>query len=100
MSTLGYALRTIHKSYRTTLLRGADSCLIQLTNDNKGFKADVIELVKERLVGMTFDIPTHISILPNGKKESNETLFDGLEDIYCNSDELKQIVDEMKKQVI
>lgn len=100
MSTLGYALRTVHQSYRATQLRGSDSCVIQLTNDNKGFKPDVIEAVKERVEGMQFDIPTHISILPLGKEPSSQMLFDGLEDIYCNSDELKRIVDEMKKEVL
>lgn len=100
MSTLSYALRIIHKSHRVATLQGDDSCVIQLTNDNKGFKPDVIEAVKERVAGMTFDIPTHISILPLGKKESSKTLFDGLQDIYCNSDELKQIIDDMKKKVM
>lgn len=98
MTDLNYALATIQKIYKKAQASGENACVIQLTNDNQGFKREVIDQVKA--TPLSFLIPTHVSILPVGKRESNQKLFDGLEDVYCNSDELKQIIEKMKQQPV
>lgn len=100
LSNLKYALETVSDMYAKALASGHDSLVCQLTNDNRGFSFFEIEAVKQRLCGMTFDIPTHISILPVGKQPSNHRLFDGLVEIYCNSPELQQVVEVMKRQTV
>lgn len=98
MSDLKYALSTINKMYQQTVSSGHDSCVVQLTNDNQGFSREVIDQLKA--APLSFKLPTHISILPAGKCESNQRLFDGLEDVYCNSEQLRQLIERMKQQPI
>lgn len=98
MSDLEYALSTINKVYQQTLSSGHDTCIVQLTNDNQGFSCEVINQLKT--TPLSFKLPTHISVLPAGKRESSSKLFDGLEDVYCNCSQLKQIIERMKQQPI
>ena len=71
-----------------------------LTNENQGFTREVIEPLKQQINNYSFSLPTYISILPAGRKESTKYLFDGLEEIYCNSSELKSYLDRIKKRKI
>lgn len=98
MSDLEYALSTINQMYQQAVSSGHDSCVVQLTNDNRGFSREVIEQLLA--TPLSFKLPTHVSILPAGKRESNQKLFDGLEDVYCNSEQLKQLIERMKQQPI
>lgn len=98
MSDLEYALATIHSAYEYALSSNHDSCVVQLTNENQGFSRELIDQLKA--TPLSFQLPMHISILPAGKRESNQKLFDGLEDVYCNSDQLKQIIERLKQQPI
>ena len=98
MSSLEYALATIQEMYQKTVSTGNNTCVIQLTNGNQGFSREVIEQLKA--TPLSFNLPVHISILPAGKCESNQKLFDGLEDVYCNSPELQEIIGRMKQQPI
>lgn len=95
MSTIGYAFRTIHQGYSKAILQGDSSFVCQLTNNNKGFSDEAIATIKKRLQPMTFNIPVHISILPFNRTPSTEYLFDGLEEIYCNSPDLKQAITKL-----
>lgn len=98
MSNLEYALSTINKAYQQALSLGRDTCIVQLTNDNQGFSREVIDQLKA--TPLSFNLPTHISVLPIGKRESISKLFDGLEDVYCNSSQLGQIIERMKQQPV
>lgn len=98
MPNINYVLATIQKMYEQTVSSKRRFCVIQLTNNNQGFSREVIEQLKA--TPLSFSIPTHISILPVGKRESNQKLFDGLEDVYCNSDELRQVIEKMKQEPV
>lgn len=98
MSTIGYAFRIIHQGYSKSILQGHDSFACQLTNNNKGFSDDAIAAIKKRLKPIIFNIPVHISILPFGKALSSEYLFDGLEEIYYNSADLKQVIKKLTRK--
>lgn len=100
MTTIGYAFRIIHQGYSKSILQGDDSFVCQLTNNNKGFSNDAIAAIKKRLEPMKFNIPVHISILPFGQTPSIEYLFDGLEEIYCNSVDLKQAIKKLKSRKV
>lgn len=98
MSTIGYAFRMIHQIYTKCIVQGHDSCICQLTNNNKGFSDEALAAIKKRLEPMTLNVPTHISILPMGQAPSSELLFDGLKEIYCNSPALRQTIKKLTSQ--
>lgn len=100
VNSLKYALRVIYQGYRKARLRGDDHYICQMSNDNKGFSQDVIDALRERVGTFNFDIPVHISILPAGKRPSEQKLFDGMETVYCNSEDLERVIEGMKEQTV
>ena len=78
-----YACTTVKNAYAQALEQGCDKFIIQLTRNNQGFDYREIQVIKAALSYLVFDIPTHISILPKGKKPTNSSLFDGLQTIYA-----------------
>lgn len=100
MSLVEQALRTINQGYDQCLAKQIDHYVCQLINDDQGFPPDVIDTVRELVAPMTFQTPVHISMLRAGEKPSTQYIFDGLEVIYCNSEQLEKTVAHIIKQRI
>ncbi len=83
MPLTDYAITSIKNAYFQVCEQGCDKFIFQLTKNNQGFTYKEIQEIKAALSHLTFDIPTHISILPKGKKPTNNSLFDGLQTIYA-----------------
>ncbi len=82
-SAVDYAITTVKNGYAQALEQGCDKFICQLTNNNQGFSYQEIQTIKAALSHLTFDIPTHISILPKGRQPTHNNLFDGLQTIYA-----------------
>lgn len=83
-STVDYAITYIKHGYAQALEQGCDCFICQLTNQEIGFSIDEIDAIKEAISHLDFNINTHISLLPRGKKliDNKNILFDGLRTIY------------------
>lgn len=93
-----YAIQQIHDMNVWGLANGSEMIVCQITHLNKGFNQQVIEDVREALKHMHFDLPTHISLLPEGKKPTSQKLFDGLEEVFCNSNNLREKLKRMQQE--
>lgn len=82
-SAVDYAITTVKNGYAQALEQGCDKFICQLTKNNQGFSYKEIQEIKAALSHLTFDIPTHISILPKGRQPTKSSLFDGLQTIYA-----------------
>ena len=82
-SAVDYAITTVKNGYEKALEQGCDKFICQLTKNNQGFSYKEIQRTKEAISKLSFSIPTHISILPKGKRPTNQSLFDGLQTIYA-----------------
>jgi hypothetical protein len=98
MKAVTEAIETIRLGYSKTLTNGYECFICQLTNNHKGFNTWEIDAIKQQLSAMAFSIPTHISILPVGNQTSSKKLYDGLTTIYCNSQELQNIIYSMQQR--
>lgn len=81
-SAVDYAITQVKNAYAQALEQGCDKFICQLTKNNQGFSYAEIVAIKEAVQRFKFTISTHISILPLGKKPTNNRLFDGLQTIY------------------
>lgn len=84
-SAVDYAITTIKNGYAQATEAKLDKFICPLTKSNQGFSYHEIQTIKAALSHLTFDIPTHISVLPKGKKITNNSLFDGLQTIYAKN---------------
>ena len=75
-NAVDYAITTIKNGYAQAIEQGCDKFVCQLTKNNQGFSYVEIQRIKEAASKFSFSIPTHISILPKGKKPTNNSLFD------------------------
>jgi len=82
-SAVDYAITTIKNSYQIASYAKCDKFICHLTKNNQGFSYQEIQTIKAAVSHLTFDMPTHISILPKGKQPTKNSLFDGLQTIYA-----------------
>lgn len=82
-NAVDYAITTIKNGYAQAIEQGCDKFVCQLTRNNQGFNYKEIQAIKVYASTLTFNIPVHISILPKGKRPTNNSLFDGLQTIYA-----------------
>lgn len=94
------ALKTIQEGYAVTKSTGQRAFIIQLTNSNQGFSPEAIALIKEQVATLEFDLPAHLSILPSGKMLSTDFMFDGLEELFCNSDQMRLLFEKIKQRPV
>ncbi|MBE9128649.1 MULTISPECIES: hypothetical protein [unclassified Coleofasciculus] len=94
------AITTIQESYALTKSTKQKVFIIQLTNSNRGFSPEAIALIKQQLAQMEFDLPTHLSILPAGKIPSTNFLFDGLEELWSNSNQMRLLFEKIRQRPV
>lgn len=99
MNNVTEALEIIQRSYSRAKQDKQEAYICQLVNNNQGFNTWEVDAIKQKVSELHFELPTHISILPIGKKPTSKKLFDGLIDIYCNDEDLQNMVDSMKMKV-